>query len=119
MSFSSNLIAVARRVLLAYGENLTFGRDSNGSYDVSDGSVATASSATYTAYCAPMDYTKDEIDGTVIKKHDVKLIMEKPTSYVPTVGDTVTLDSVKMRIISVEKLRAQGSLIIYILQVRV
>lgn len=119
MSFSSNLIAVARRLLLAYGENLTFGRDINGIYNPLDGSVSTLLSTTYTAYCAPMEFNKNEIDGTVIKKHDVKLIMEKPTSAVPTVGDTVTLNSVKMRVINVEKVRAQGSDIIYILQVRV
>ena len=119
MSFSTNLIAVGRRLIQKYGENITLQRVAEGAYDVSDGTVAAGTTTNYTAYGAPVDYNNNEIDDKSIRKADVKLWLEKPTSQTPTVGDTATFNSKTYRVIDVENLRAQGVDVVYILQCRV
>lgn len=119
MSFSSILITVARSLIQTKGEPITLQRVAEGSYNVADGTVASGTTTNYSAYGAPMMYQSREVDGTNIKASDVKLYLEKPTSVVPAVGDTVTFNSTTQRVINVEKLRAEGVDIMYILQCRV
>lgn len=118
MSISSNLTAMARRLLGAYGENLTFTRVTEGAYNVADGTVAAGSTTNYTADCAPIPYTADEIDDKTILKTDISLWIEKPTSEVPAVGDTVVLNSATYRLIEVETFRAEGTNVAYRAQLR-
>lgn len=118
MSFSTNLIAVARRLLNSYGEELTFTRVTEGAYNVADGTVAAGTTTNYTADCAPVDYNTDEVDDKTILKNDIGLWIEKPASETPAVGDTVVLNSKTYRVVSIETLRAQGTDIVYKAQLR-
>lgn len=118
MSFSTNLIAVARRLLNTYGEELTFTRVAEGAYNVADGTVAAGTTTNYTADCASVDYNADEVDDKTILKNDIGLWIEKPASEVPAVGDTVVLNSATYRLINVQTYRAQGTDIVYRAQLR-
>lgn len=118
MSFSTNLIAVARRLLNTYGEELTFTRVAEGAYDPSNGTVGAGSTTNYTADSAPVAYNANEVDNTTIKANDIGLWIEKPASETPAVGDTVVLNSATYRIINIETYRAQGTDIVYKAQLR-
>jgi len=113
------MIATARRLIQKYGENITLQRVVEGAYDVSDGSVSSGTTTNYSAKGHPAEYSNDEVDGKSIRKSDVKLWLEKPTTQVPTVGDTATLNSKTYKIINVDHLRAQGVDVVYILQCRI
>jgi hypothetical protein len=120
MSFSTDLIATARRLLLAYGENITFTRVVEGSFIPSTGDVGSGTSSSYTAYGAPMAFASDEIDGTTVIQDDMLVWVEVNTSGdIPTVGDVATISSVDYRVLTVNKSFAQGSILVYKLQVRV
>lgn len=118
MSFSTNLISVGRRLLQTYGEELTFTRTVEGAYNPADGTTGAPTVTNFTAYSAPFDYEADEIDDKTILKNDIGLWVEKPTTEEPIVGDTVVLASETYKIVLVENLRAQGTNIVYKLQLR-
>lgn len=119
MTFATNLIAVGRRLVRNYGESIELQRVAEGVYNPAAGTVATGTTTNYTAYGAPVDFNRDEVDNTSIRKSDVKLWLEKPTTVVPTIGDTATFNSITYRVVNVETLKAQGSDIVYILQCRI
>lgn len=119
MSFATNMIATARRLIQTYGESITLQRVAEGAYVPTTGAVGAATTTNYTAYGAPVDYNQAEVDGATIRTTDIKLWLELPTTVTPLVGDTATFNSVTHRVITVEKLRAQGSEIVYVLQLRV
>jgi hypothetical protein len=120
MSFSTNMIALARKQLEAYGRTVNLVRVTEGAYSVSDGTVGAATTVNYSAYGLPDGYNAFEIDGTSIRNSDVKLWLSTPTTgEVPTVGDTATIDSVVHRIVNVGKIVSQGYNLIYELQCRI
>ena len=119
MSFSTNMIAVGRRLIKKYGELITLQRVAEGAYVPTTGAVGAGTTTNYTAYGAPVDYNQSEVDGTTIRTSDTRLWLEVPTTVTPLVGDTATFNSVTQRVISVEKLRAQGNDVVYALQLRV
>ena len=118
MSLATTLIATGRRLIQKYGQSMSIERVAEGAYDVSDGSVAAGTTTNYTAYGAPMDYSSNEVDGKTVRKTDVKVWLEKPTTVTPLVGDIITIDSADLRIVDVVKLKAQDNDIVYKLQCR-
>lgn len=119
MSFSTNMVALARRQLEAYGRTVNLVRVTEGAYSVADGTVGAATTVNYSAYGLPDGYNSLEVDGTSVRNSDVKLWLTTPTTgEVPAVGDTATIDSVVHRIVDVNKITAQGSNLIYELQCR-
>lgn len=122
MTFASDMQAVAAELLATvedggFGQQLTFTRIVAGDFVPATGVVNGNVTSTYTALCHPSQYNAEEIDGTLIKRDDVKLIAYTATT--PFVGDTVSLDSVSHRLQNVQRLKAQGTDIIYILQARI
>lgn len=118
MSFSTNLIAIARRLLNDYGESISLSRVTEGAYDPTDGSVAAGSTTNYSADGHPFNYTPAEVDDTTIKSTDLGLWLAKPTSQTPIIGDIATVNSLAYRVINVEQYRAQGTDVVYKLQLR-
>lgn len=118
MSFSTNMIATARSLLNTYGESITLTRESEGTYSPTDGSFSGVSSSSYVADGFPDQYSKDEIDETLVRSSDIKLLLEKPTSVTPAVGDKCTINSTEYVVVAVATIRAQGTDIIYELQLR-
>lgn len=118
MTFSSNLIATARRLLDTYGESISIQRVAEGAYDPTDGTVAAGTTINYSADGYPFNYSQDQIDQKSVRQTDLGLYLAKPTSVVPAVGDVATVNSVAYKVINVKPLRAQGSDVIYELQLR-
>lgn len=120
MSFASNNIATARRLLGKYGRSITFTRETEGAYNVATGATAASSTANYTADGYPDEYNSFEADGTNIQLRDVKVWLSTPTtSEVPAVGDTLVIDSKTLRVMNVGIINTQGVNVLYKLQCRV
>ena len=116
MSFASSLQAVAQSLLSTYGRSVTMTRVTEGEYDPQTSGVTTTSSTTYTGYGHPSPYSVAEIAGAGVLATDIKLMFYGTTT--PLVGDTASIDSASYRIMNVQKISAQGSNIIYTLQLR-
>ena len=66
-----------------------------------------------------MSYKSAEVDNETIMKNDMFVWTEvNAAGSVPTVGDVATISTVAHRVINVEKFIAQGSTLVYKLQVR-
>ena len=99
-----------------YGQELTFSREVSSAFNPASG-VNTTATTTYTGYGAVFDYNANEIDGDVIQRGDIRLVMEV-TSPVPEVGDTVTVDSIIYRMMNIKTLSPAGTPIIFTVQLR-
>ncbi len=117
MSFATDMQEIAVDLLTEFGQIVTFSRTTQGTFIPNSGAVASGTASTYTALINPSDYTSEEIDGISVLYGDVKLLCYTTTPVL--VGDTVDLDGVTYRVMSVIKIRAQGVTIVYKVQVRV
>lgn len=117
MSFATDMQEVANDLLTEFGQSVTFGRTTQGTFVPSTGAVGAGTSTNYTALVHPSDYTSEEIDGVSVLYGDIKLLVYSITAVL--VGDTISLDTVVYRIMSVIKIRAQGATIVYKVQIRV
>ncbi len=119
MTFATSLLASARRLIRAYGQSISFARVVEGSFVPSTGAVGSGTSSSYTAYGAPMAYNIQEIDNNTILKNDIQVWCEvNASSSIPAVGDVATISAVAYRVMDVQKFTAQGTTVVYKLQVR-
>jgi len=114
MAMSDNM----RKVIARLGEPCTVTSVTEGAFDPATGTVGAGTTTTQTGYAAPDQYNSFEIDGTVVQRGDVKLVLSKLATR-PAVGDTVTMDSVTYRIMDVYPVRMSGADVVYVVQGRV
>ena len=114
------MLATAQRLITAYGQSISFARVVEGDFVPSTGAVGAGTSSSYTAYGAPMSYKSTEIDNETIMQNDMFVWTEvNSAGSVPTIGDVATISAVAYRVINVEKFIAQGTTLVYKLQVRI
>lgn len=118
MSFSSNMINTARTLLSSKGESISFTRVTEGAYNPATSAVASGTTTNYTADGLPTQFSKNEIDGDLIQSSDIRLILEKPSTETPAIGDTCVINSITYRVQDVTPIRAEGTDIFYIAQLR-
>ena len=111
MAFYDGLQTVAANLLRSKGQNLTFNRKTVSSSNAATG-VVTSTPSTYTGYGVALNYKKKEIDGTVIQAGDIRLIFAKTTTA-PINGDTVTIDSIILRLMNLKPTSPAGTVVIY------
>lgn len=97
---------------------VTFTRVTEGAYNVSTSTVASGSTVTFTTYGVTTNYSKQEIDGTLVTDDDILLTVNN-NGTAPAVGDVATLDSVDYRVVNVDKTRINGVDVIYECQLRI
>lgn len=117
MSFATNLQATASTLLTKYGRAVTLGRVAEGAYDTATSAVAAGTTTAFSGYGHPSPYKLSDIDGVVVQGGDIDLLLYSSTE--PLVGDIAAIDSLNYRVMSVQKLNAQGIDIAYKLQLRV
>lgn len=117
MSFSGNLRQVAKTLLDTYGEPATFNRELVSGYDPVTSSATGTTNFNFTADVYPSNYLNNEIDGVTITTEDTRLIVD--AFQMPEINDTVTFNSTTYRVLNVQQIRAQGTNVLYICQVRV
>lgn len=116
MSFYSGLVTVAQRLLISKGKLLTFSRETSSAFDPILGHN-TVSVSTYTGNGAAFDYNHREIDGEIIQRGDIRLILEATTTA-PTINDSVTIDSDVYRVMEVRPISPAGTVVVYEIQLR-
>lgn len=114
--FYGNLAAVATRLLTSKGQSITFSREVQSAFNPTTG-VATTSTTTFSGYGAAFDYNSSEIDGEIIQKGDIRLVLEA-TATAPIIGDTCTIDSDAYRAMNVKPTSPAGTPVIYEVQLR-
>lgn len=120
MTFATDMISVARDLTRDLGQNITFSRATEGSFIPGSGDVAGELVSTYTAYGAPMNYNRREIDGDLIQESDLQVWLEvNNASSVPAVGDVANISGIVYRVLNVTTYVAQGTTVLYRLQVRI
>ena len=116
MTFATDMQAVALDLLSEFGQQLTFTRYSSNDYNVATGGVDPVTSTTYTGYAHPSGYNRKDIDGVLIQENDIKVLLYTTTT--PALQDITTIDSNVYKIVNIDFVKAQGSNIIYKLQLR-
>jgi len=116
-AFSDGIEAIATGLLREFGENVTFTRVTEGTYDVATSTTAAGSIINYSGFGVPTDYNLFELASEMINATDVKLSLEK-TSTTPKVGDVAVLSSVTYRVMNVNQDVVSGNNVIYTLQLR-
>lgn len=118
MSIFSAVSKVSGKILNKFGVEATFTQETSTSFDPVLG-ADTVTSVIFTGYGVKSEYSKAEIDGTVIQNGDVKFILEL-TETVPKVGDKVTINgSLSYRIMNIKHVAPSEEDVIYILQLRI
>lgn len=117
MTLGTDLKDIASEILTEFGVVCTFTPRSAGTYNVSTSGTTSADGSTYTGRGHPSNYSKEEIDGELIRQNDIRLIVEQ-TSSRPQVGDKVAFNSITYRILNVGEYQLQGTSVVYTCQVR-
>jgi len=94
MTFYERIQATANRLLKGKGQSLTLTHVIPGTYDPSTGQI-TNTTSTQTGFGAVMDWSANQIDGTLILATDRQLLLSPLNSAgaaltAPVLGDTVT-----------------------------
>lgn len=113
---------MANQQLKDKGLTCTITKQTAGSYSVSTG-VASVSTSTQSAYGALFDYENKNIDGSLVKKGDRKLLLSALNTALaaltaPSVNDTVTANSVTYTIIAIRPIAPSGVAVAYDCQIR-
>lgn len=102
----------------ADGAAMTFSRNVQGTYNPATG-VVTNTTLSYATYGLITEYTNFEIDGTLIKQGDKRIIIGIPAGMPePLQDDNLILGGVTWAVKGVNAVMPSGTAIIYKLQVR-
>jgi len=114
--------AMTNQQLKDKGLTCTITKQTAGTYSTSTG-VASVSTSTQSAYGALFDYENKNIDGSLVKKGDRKLLLSALNTAgaaltAPSVNDTVTANSVTYTIVAVRPVAPSGLAVAYDCQIR-
>jgi hypothetical protein len=93
MRFYAEMAATSQELLLEFGQSVTITSKSVGAYDPATATAATTIS-TQTGKAALFPRGIKDIDGTLIKQGDIKMLLSPVNITIPSVGDTITANSV-------------------------
>jgi len=113
--FSVRLTATALRLLTTYGQAVACHKEVTSSFDPATGEAEITSTTDYDGYGYPSNYLSSQVDGTTIQQGDVLLILS--TTTVPEINDICEVGQT-YTMISIQKITAQGSSIVYKIQLR-
>lgn len=120
MAFDYDRIAAsALRQIENAGLDVTITRTVVGSFDPTTGGTTAAADIVATASGVQTRYSNRDIDGTVIKRGDMRLLIAASgLSISPEQGDTATSDSIVWQVVNVESIKPSDTAVLYICQVR-
>lgn len=116
-AFYDGLKATASALLKDKGQLLTFTRKVTASFDPATGIETPDTSITFTGYGAAFDYNSSQIDGTLVKNGDIRLMFEA-TDTAPEEEDTTVIEGITYTVKDVNKSSPAGTVLKYELQLR-
>ena len=118
MGFYERMAAMTDRLLKDKGQAVTITRRTAGTYDTATG-AATVTTTTKTGYAAIMDHSSNNIDGTLIKSGDKKLLLSPAGISAPVLNDTVTVGGVIYTVVEpLKTVSPAGTVVMYELNLR-
>jgi hypothetical protein len=117
MSFYQDMQNTAAELLASFGQTVTLSRQEVSDYDPATGS-ATFTATLQSAPGALFDYGSRDIDGTLIKRGDKKLLIAALGITAPQVDDTVTVNGVVYTIVHIIATNPAATAIMYICTIR-
>ncbi len=117
MTFSTNLKAVATRLLTIYGRPVDLDRAEEGAYNPYTSETGTDTVTSYSGNGHPSPYSATEIAAGSVEVKDIQLLLQ--TDTLPLIGDVATIDDDVYRVMNVTRVSAQGEDIVYKLQLRI
>ena len=116
--FYTGLRDTAANVIADKGRALTLHKRTPAAYAPSSG-TASVTETDYSCTGAVLNFPATLIDGTLIQRGDRKIILSaRGLTVEPDDGDTMTIGTKKVNIIAVKPVAPDGTVVIYILQVR-
>lgn len=114
--FYGDMAAVANRLLTDKGQLVVFTRITTNFFNPTTGINETIAS-TFSGYGAAFDYNQAKIDGTMIKRGDIRLLLEAVTTE-PKQDDKATIDGDDYLVMNVKPLSPAGTVVTYEVQLR-
>jgi len=105
----------ATRLLAEYGQSASLISITDGEYDVETGTKPQIETA-IPVNVVKQNYQNREVDGSLIKRGDVRLLME--AGQEPKTGDVVAFYNKRWTVIHVDPVDPAGTVILYRVQVR-
>lgn len=119
MSFDyPNLAATAQRLLEQFGMDTTLTRTVPGGYDPETGTTTGPTVTTWTGTGARFDYTQRDIDGTLIRVGDRRVLIGVDGMTLPLTGDVVTLGVRSFTVVQASEIAPAGVAVLFDVQVR-
>jgi hypothetical protein len=123
MTIYDRAAATANRMLTKYGMEVTLRRVTVGDYDPDTGSAPASPPVDYVCMGATFDYSQRDIDGSLIKTGDQKLLMspfqtDGSAMPVPTTSDKILIGSTVYSIQPSKKVAPAGQNVLFELQIR-
>lgn len=109
--------ANAQHAIARAGQPVTLTCLSDGVYDPETGKV-TRTGTTHTGYGAPVNYAQRDIDGTMILRSDVRVLLGPQIGVTPTTGDTLTVAGEVYTVIASNPLAPGGIVVLHDVQCR-
>lgn len=109
--------ATSQRLIASAGQAVTLTRLGDGVYDPQTGTVA-RSGTTYSGYGAPVNYAQRDIDGTMILRTDVRVLLGPQIGANPTTGDTLTVGGDIYTVVASNPLAPGGVVVLHDVQCR-
>src|SRR5574343_103680 len=117
MTFYSDMADTADELLTEFGQTVTLNRVMTGAYDPATGSASTSTS-TQTGRGAIFDYKTADIDNSLIKQGDKRLLLSPDGITAVTTGDAVVISSVTYTVTMVKQINPAGTVVMYDVNLR-
>lgn len=115
MTLVTRMQSTASKLLTKYGQSIAASR-TDGTFNPMTGSTVNDEPTTYSGVGYPSNYSKQDIDGDLVRQDDTLLIFYSTTA--PQLNDLFTVGSKVMTALSVQLVTLSGSNIIYKIQLR-
>ena len=108
----------AAALLAEFGALVTLTRVTPGAYDPATGTVS-GGTVGYSCAGAVMNYASRDIDGTLVQRGDVRVLLAPDAAFEPKPGDKVTLaDTTVLTVINSRATKPAGMAVLFEVQCR-
>lgn len=122
--FYADLADVSHEVLVEFGAAVVLTRKTPGDYDPGTGGTIGETTTTYTGHAVKFTYAQKDIDGTLIRIGDQRVLLSVVGVILPQTGDTMTFTDPETLAVTVfdvvlaKQVKPANTAVLYDVQVR-
>lgn len=117
MTFYQGMAGTASRMLAKFGQAAMLYRPVVGDYDPAMGKAASGAVILH-GHAFDYDYSQRDIDGTLIRQGDRRVLLSVEVGTQPETGDKVVIREKWWDVVGVKTIGPEGNAVVYELQVR-